>query len=77
MYGDAADVFVDADSNGRMDDLNHDGHIDRRDAQMLFAAAEQVETDHPELVGGLSAYSASAAHGPFVHVDARGFRARW
>jgi hypothetical protein len=77
MYGDAADVLVDADGNGRMDDLNGDGRITVRDAKVLFAVAEGVEASHPELVGGLSAYPANAAHGPFVHVDTRGTRARW
>jgi hypothetical protein len=77
MYGDAADVFVDADGNGVMDDLDHDGRVTRADARVLFAAAERVEREHPELVGGLSAYAATPAHGPFVHVDVRGTRARW
>jgi hypothetical protein len=77
MYGDAADVFVDEDRNGNMDDLNRDGRITRADALVLFAAAERVEGKHPELVGGLSAYKANSAHGPFVHVDVRGRRARW
>ena len=77
MYGDAADVFVDADGNGRMDDLNRDGRITVMDAQVLLAVAEGVEASHPEFVGGLSAYPANAAHGPFVHVDVRGTRARW
>jgi Peptidase M15 len=77
MYGDAADVFVDEDRNGNMDDLNRDGRITRDDALVLFAAAERVERKHPDLVGGLSAYKANSAHGPFVHVDVRGRRARW
>ena len=77
MYGDAADVFVDADGDGRMDDLDHDGRVTKSDARVLFAAAERVEQQHPELIGGLSAYSATPAHGPFVHVDVRGTRARW
>jgi hypothetical protein len=77
MYGDASDVFVDSDGDGRMDDLNGDGHVDVQDAKVLFAAAEAVEAAHPELVGGLSAYRATSAHGPFVHIDARGFKARW
>ena len=77
MYGDAADVFVDEDRNGNMDDLNRDGRITRDDALVLFAAAEKVERNHPDLVGGLSAYKANSAHGPFVHVDVRGRRARW
>jgi hypothetical protein len=77
MYGDAADVFVDADGDGVMDDLDGDGKITIRDAQVLFNVAEYVESQHASLVGGLSAYPATPAHGPFVHVDARGVRARW
>ncbi len=77
MYGDAADVFVDADGNGVMDDVNGDGKISVLDARALLRVAERVESRHPELVGGLSAYPANAVHGPFVHVDARGVKARW
>ena len=77
MYGDAADVFVDEDRNGNMDDLNKDGMITRADALVLFDAAETVERTNPDLIGGLSAYKANSAHGPFVHVDVRGRRARW
>ncbi len=77
MYGDAADVFVDADQDGRMDDLNGDGKVTVADAYVLRAAAEKVEGQYPTLVGGLSAYPANSAHGPFVHVDARGVKARW
>lgn len=77
MYGDAADVFVDANGDGMMDDLDGDGRITVRDARVLLAVAEGVEARHPELTGGLSAYPANSAHGPFVHVDARGTRARW
>jgi len=77
MYGDAADVFVDADQDGRMDDLNGDGKVTVADAYVLRAAAEKVEGQYPTLVGGLSAYPANSVHGPFVHVDARGVKARW
>ena len=77
MYGDAADVFVDANQDGMMDDLNRDGKITVADAKVLRAAAERVEEDYPAMVGGLAAYPASSAHGPFVHVDARGVKARW
>ncbi|HEU4334115.1 MAG TPA: hypothetical protein VFT32_06425 [Candidatus Eisenbacteria bacterium] len=77
MYGDAADVFVDANGDGVMDDLDGDGSVTIRDAQVLYAVVEGVEGRHPELAGGLSAYRANSAHGPFVHVDARGTRARW
>jgi hypothetical protein len=77
MYGDAADVFVDADGNGMMDDLNHDGKVDIADARVLRAAAERVEARYPALIGGIAAYPSNGVHGPFVHVDARGFKARW
>jgi hypothetical protein len=77
QYGDAADVFVDNDRNGRMDDLNRDGRVDHRDAQVILAAAERVERAYPSLVGGGGLYRATAAHGPFAHIDVRGTRARW
>jgi len=77
MYGDAADVIVDANEDGVMDDLDGDGKATIRDARVLLAVAEGVELEHPDLVGGLSAYRANSAHGPFVHIDTRGVRARW
>lgn len=77
MFGDAADVFVDNDGDGRMDDLNHDGRIDSRDARVILDAVEQVERQHEDLVGGVGVYRATRAHGPFAHVDVRGNRARW
>ena len=77
MYGDAADVFVDNDRNGRMDDLNRDGKVDHRDARVILEAVERVERRHPALSGGVGVYKANSAHGPFAHVDVRGWRARW
>jgi hypothetical protein len=77
QFGDAADVFVDNDGNGRMDDLNHDRRIDSRDARVILQAVERVERAHPELAGGAALYRATKAHGPFAHVDTRGARARW
>ena len=77
QYGDAADVFVDNDGNGRMDDLNSDGQIDHRDAQVILDAAERIERVYPALVGGGGLYRATKAHGPFAHIDVRGARARW
>jgi hypothetical protein len=77
QYGDAADIFVDNDGDGRMDDLNGDGRVDHRDAQVIMTAAERVERKYPELVGGIGVYRANSAHGPFAHVDVRGRRARW
>jgi uncharacterized protein YcbK (DUF882 family) len=77
MYGDAADIFVDNDGNGTMDDLNRDGRVDVGDARVIAAAAERVEQAHPELIGGVGVYVACCGHGPFVHIDTRGYRARW
>lgn len=77
MYGDASDVFVDNDGNGVEDDLNRDGRVDVRDAEVVAQAAERVERNHRTLVGGIGVYSACCGHGPFTHIDVRGFRARW
>jgi hypothetical protein len=77
QYGDAADVFVDNEGRGRMDDLNHDGRVDYRDARVIRQSVDRVEAAHPELVGGVGVYRGNSVHGPFAHVDARGVRARW
>jgi hypothetical protein len=77
LWGDAADVYVDADGNGVMDDLNGDGRSDVQDARVLAGWIDQAVRKVPLVPGGLAAYRRTAAHGPFVHVDARGFRARW
>ncbi|MGZ8457686.1 MAG: D-Ala-D-Ala carboxypeptidase family metallohydrolase [Gemmatirosa sp.] len=76
QYGDAADVWVE-NGAGRMADLNRDGRVDTRDAAILAEAADRVERAHPELAGGVGIYRANRAHGPFVHIDVRGSRARW
>jgi hypothetical protein len=77
QYGDAADVYVDGNGDGRMDDLNRDGKVTKADATVLLKAFERVEQQYPDLVGGIAVYKATRAHGPFVHVDVRGERARW
>ena len=77
MYGDASDIYIDNDGNGSMDDLNHDGRVDIRDARVIQDAVDRVERAHPDLVGGCGVYVASGGHGPFTHIDVRGYRARW
>lgn len=77
MYGGAADVYVDADNNGTMDDLNHDGASDSKDARVLIACVEELEQRHPELVGGAGWYRRTRRRGPFIHTDVRGERTRW
>ena len=77
QYGDAADVIIDADHDGRMDDLNRDGTVNFRDTDVINRAVEKVEQQYPELVGGLGLYRAMGPSGPFAHIDVRGTRARW
>ena len=77
QFGDAADIIIDANHDGRMDDLNNDGRVDFADTQVLDRAVGLVETKYPELVGGLGLYHETGPSGPFVHIDVRGTRARW
>jgi len=79
LWGDAADIFIDMNGNGRMDDLNGDGRVTTADGEYLAALVERVERRGEAHVrpGGLSVYAANAVRGPFVHVDARGVPARW
>lgn len=77
MYGDASDVYVDNNLDGQPDDLNGDRRVDVKDAELFARMAEQVEREHPALVGGIGIYVACCGHGPFTHVDVRGYRARW
>ena len=77
MYGDASDIFIDNDGNGWMDDLNRDGKLNIKDAEVILAAVDRVEREHPALVGGAGVYPAEGGHGPFIHIDVRGYRARW
>ena len=39
-------------------------------------AVETVELKHPELVGGLGIYASRRNSKPYVHIDARGKKAR-
>jgi len=79
IYGGAADIYIDADGDGTMDDLNADGRIDRADAAALFDLVERLagQPDFAPYLGGLGEYGATAYRPPFVHVDERGWRARW
>jgi uncharacterized protein YcbK (DUF882 family) len=77
MYGDAADITIDNDRNSRMDDLNGDGKVDVKDARIIADAAERAERKYPHLIGGIGIYRPTGAHSGMVHIDTRGFRARW
>jgi uncharacterized protein YcbK (DUF882 family) len=68
QYGDAADVTIDA---------NFDGRYTVADSRLVALAVEMVEQDHPELQGGMGVYTSRRYSTPYVHIDARGRRARW
>lgn len=68
QYGDAADVAIDA---------NGDGKYTSVDSRMVGLAVEIVELKHPDLVGGLGIYTSGHSRTTYVHIDARGKRARW
>ncbi|NLP11583.1 hypothetical protein GX408_14395 [bacterium] len=78
-WGGAADIFVDRDGNGNMDDLNRDGRCDLLDAEQLrdWIEAWSREPVFASLLGGLARYRRTHSHGPFVHVDVRGSAASW
>lgn len=78
MYGDAMDFYIDNTRNGCLDDLNGDGRADVQDVRIMAEAAERVERRYPHLIGGIGVYRPVAgSHCGFLHVDTRGWRARW
>lgn len=78
-WGGAADIFVDHDNDGMMDDLNQDGRCDEGDAKQLYdwIDAWSHEPVFATLLGGLARYRRTHSHGPFVHVDVRGHAVSW
>jgi uncharacterized protein YcbK (DUF882 family) len=65
QLGDAIDVAVDA---------NRDGRVNSKDAKLVTIAVDIVERTHPDLAGGMGVYSRVR---PYVHIDARGVKVRW
>jgi uncharacterized protein YcbK (DUF882 family) len=68
QYGDAADVVMDA---------NGDGRITAMDGMLVANAVERVEYKYPDLAGGLGLYTGRQFRTPYVHIDTRGTPARW
>lgn len=62
-----------------MDDFNKDNMISKEDAADLAGVLERLAktAELSSLVGGIGIYGPTSAHGPFVHVDTRPWRARW
>ena len=78
LYGDAADIFVDVDGDRWMDDLTGDGRTTRADARYLARLVRRHPTPGDDgFHGGLGIYGPASHRGPFVHIDLRGYKARW
>lgn len=80
LFGGAADIFIDENPrDDMMDDLNKDGRIDYRDAAILYNIIDGLygRPWYKLFIGGLGRYKKTPDHGPFVHIDVRGFHARW
>jgi hypothetical protein len=80
QWGGAADIFIDENpKDNNMDDLNGDGKINFEDSKYLANLIESrfSAADYQLFIGGLGLYKANSAHGPFVHIDVRGTKARW
>jgi hypothetical protein len=79
QWGRAADIFLDKDDDGKMDDFNKDNVVSKDDAAALAAVLETLAktAELKPFIGGIGIYGSTPAHGPFVHVDTRPWRARW
>jgi len=79
IFGDAYDIFIDEDSNGRMDDLNGDGKLSKSDALYLYNKINVMHKSEwfKPFIGGLGLYGPNSRHGGFIHIDSRGYKARW
>lgn len=79
VYGDAMDLYLDVDGDGKMDDLDRDGDQDLQDVALLAEIADEFmrRPGNSLIFGGVGRYGKTSHHGGFVHVDTRGYAARW
>jgi hypothetical protein len=79
VYGDAADIYVDENGDGIMDDLDGDGKSGMSDAEFLASVAAGLDENpsHKNFIGGIGKYQKTRSHTWFIHVDTRGYKARW
>jgi hypothetical protein len=85
MLGRAADIIVDTDGDGILDDLDGDGEITVRDAAVIMHHVNVIDRRHRATgnprMGGAGLYAehdyferaAAIGQSPYVHVDVRGF----
>lgn len=79
VFGDAYDIYIDDDGNGRMDDLNGDGVSDKKDVRFLYNKINGIfaQAWYKPFIGGLGLYGPNRRRTGFIHMDSRGYRARW
>ena len=79
IFGDAIDLYVDDNHDAVMDDLNKDGIISMRDAEVIQSIVNKMDNnpEYNDLLGGMGKYNKNAAHTYFIHIDTRGYKARW
>ena len=79
IYGGAAAIIIDTDEDGLMDDLDGNGMVDDLDGQLLFNIINALysEPGKEYLRGGLFLHKKTPKRGPYVMLDARGYRKRW
>jgi len=79
VYGGAADIFIDEDMNGYMDDLNSDGKVNEEDVKVFYNIVDKefTKSGYDNYKGGLGFYKKNNIHHGFIHVDVRGWKARW
>jgi hypothetical protein len=85
MFGRAADIIIDTDGDGILDDLDGDGAVTVRDAAVIMrfvnALDRRLRAVGDPRVGGAGLYGAHdfferadhVGQTPYVHVDVRGF----
>jgi len=69
MYGLAVDILV--------GDVNRDGKKDIEDAKIVYKFLDKIDKTKKELVGGAAIYEETKFHEEFIHMDVRGYYARW
>ncbi|MCK6471721.1 MAG: D-Ala-D-Ala carboxypeptidase family metallohydrolase [Planctomycetes bacterium] len=78
-YGDAVDLCIDENGDLHMDDLNGDGKLDRNDGLVIARACAELEAEGQVVPGGIGVYEYDGEFSvrSHVHIDCRGFGARW
>lgn len=78
VYGDAFDFAIDLNGDGKADDLNKDGKLNRLDALVVVAIIEELQYQRKLPMGGIGVYARAAGdYGVTMHLDLRGHRAKW